>query len=212
METPPPKAAPPVVVGAQSPEAPRETPEPPVEPRTAYRSNALAGAWIEQPTKGAPRPTTENGVEPAAGMQPPVAPAISRAQMAGSAPAPRPPSSPQPLAPSAEAVHPTPRPAVEPRIARRANTVHDRIESVPAPTAVMHASSPPTSRAAAAAPVRAPTPPAPSHELLVEHLDVRVITEPERAQRSPATAAPIGRAPSSLGAWRTSARRFLGRP
>jgi hypothetical protein len=55
----------------------------------------------------------------------------------------------------------------------------------------------------------AATPPRASQDLLVEHLDVRIITEPPRAPAAPAR---IARAPSMVGAWRPSVRRFLGRP
>jgi hypothetical protein len=57
------------------------------------------------------------------------------------------------------------------------------------------------------APHRAPAPPSGLH---IDQLEVRIVGEPP--QRAPAPSAPTVRAPSQLGAWRPSARRFLRRP
>jgi len=104
-------------------------------------------------------------------------------------------------------------PDAEPRLAASTGDALTDRAALAAPERAMTVAAPqrPARPAAVALPaaIHAP-PPRTSQDLLVEHLDVRIITEP--VPRAPVPTAPLARTPSTRGAWRPSARRFLGRP
>ena len=145
----------------------------------AGHAAALAGAWIEQP---APR----RSPSPAQPLAAPAAPrpATIAAVAPGAPVAPRPAPMP-PTAPAANTA-PRPRPLAAPGLDRTVALVAGALRSASPPAAT-----------------------APSRDLHVEHLDVRIITEPAPAPARPAVA---GRMAATSGAWRPSARRFLRKP
>ncbi len=169
--------------------------------RAPRRAAALARAWIESPDPRTPRTLIRSLAAPlveatpvskpepmvSASMQTKLADVAGRSR-AVTAPDPEP-TAPAPRAASA----PAPRAAAAPArdsTALRAPQAAPRVRDPQRAPAAQH-------------------PPAPSHELVVEQLDVRIITEPPA--RTIVRPARSVRAPS-LGAWCVSARHFLRQP
>jgi D-alanyl-D-alanine carboxypeptidase (penicillin-binding protein 5/6) len=181
----PPRCDPPRDAAPSRSAAPLAPAAAPDRPSPTRHAGVLAGAWIESPQARRPRTPDRSLVALA-----PTAPEPARVARVPEPAAPSKPAA-APARPAAPTARPSP--AVTPRIAERG--------VAPAASRTRDPLHPPA----------APRPPAPARELLIDQLDVRIIAEPP-PPRAPTPSPAIPRTPSSLGAWRPSARRFLRQP
>jgi len=198
--------------------AARAMPAPEQGPPTPARLAALRMATAEPAASrvpGVPVAAAERA-DSSAAPQPPAAQRAARTFHALAGAWVEQPAVPQPLVARPLIASPPRHQASASLPAERAPHTREPVVSPAAPASTPRTTAP--QRAATVAPAAAPRAAMPSapgartarppSELVVEHLDVRVITEPPpRATVKPAAS----RAPARQGAWRASVRRFLER-